>query len=456
MRILFVLGDTVYFRFVDGVVRELARDGADVTVLSNGPPSVAIQRCLQAWPNLRYGRLRQVTGPIGRGIRFLRDFCSYVHWLAPERRWSPFLRRRWLRLFPAPLRDLIRLVGVPRFEALLGRLPWLASFLKWAEARVPCESTVLRSLSRLAPDVVVGMPVIFPGSHELEYLKAAQQLGIATVVQVASWDNLSMKGTFHLDPDAVLVWNEIQRDEASRLHGLDPAKVHVTGAPSFDEWFTPHYRIDRTAFCRRAGLDPERPYCIYLESSNASGDERPLIAALAHRLTATGVSSRLQLLVRPHPKKANRWDHFAFKDVVVWPRGGVFADLFETRQDYYNSLAHACAAVGVNTSAFIEATILDRPCISLTVDRHRYFQEELLHFHYLLDAGFLYTASDAAGCVALLDRLLAGEDDRQSARRAFVESFVRPIPPGQTGARTVADSLWRVLERHRARLPLAA
>ena len=40
-----------------------------------------------------------------------------------------------------------------------------------------------------------------------------------------------------IQPDQVIVWNETQKREAVRLHGVAPDRVRVTGAQLFDDWF---------------------------------------------------------------------------------------------------------------------------------------------------------------------------------------------------------------------------
>ena len=63
------------------------------------------------------------------------------------------------------------------------------------------------------------------------------------------------------------------------------------------------------------------------------------------------------ILVRPHPSRMKEWEHIdasAERDVVVWGRNPVDA---EARTDYFDSLFHSAAVVGLNTSAFLEAGI---------------------------------------------------------------------------------------------------
>ena len=63
----------------------------------------------------------------------------------------------------------------------------------------------------------------------------------------------------------------LERDparEARDIHGIPTERVVVTGAQCFDQWFewTPRPREE---FCPRVGLDPERPYLLYVAGSLA-------------------------------------------------------------------------------------------------------------------------------------------------------------------------------------------
>ena len=49
-----------------------------------------------------------------------------------------------------------------------------------------------------------------------------------------SWDNPTTKGPFPLQPDKVIVWNDIMRQEILDYQKIDPRKVIPAGVPQFD------------------------------------------------------------------------------------------------------------------------------------------------------------------------------------------------------------------------------
>ena len=100
-------------------------------------------------------------------------------------------------------------------------------------------------------------------------------------------------------------------------------------------------------------------------------------------------------------------------------------------QSLYDSLHHSSAVVGLNTSAMIEAGILDKAVLTLVMEEFAGGQEGTLHFHYLRAAngGLLHEAHGFDEHVGQLSTALrggAGSDGAGDQARRFVERFVRP------------------------------
>jgi hypothetical protein len=115
----------------------------------------------------------------------------------------------------------------------------------------------------------------------------------------------------------------------------------------------------------------------------------------------------------------------------------------DNRIDFYDSLYHAAAVVGVNTSAMIEAAIIGRSVLSLHVPEFARTQEGTLHFHHLLpeNGGFLSFATTLDEHVKqLADRLRNPEASAAEARR-FVSSFIRPHGIDRPATPIVADAI---------------
>jgi hypothetical protein len=84
------------------------------------------------------------------------------------------------------------------------------------------------------------------------------------------------------------------------------------------------------------------------------------------------------------------------------------------------------AVVGVNTTAMIEAAVVDKPCVTILTERYQATQTGRGHFQHLLKADFLETANGFSESASLIERILVGEDEKAGNRRKFVLEFVRP------------------------------
>jgi hypothetical protein len=263
-------------------------------------------------------------------------------------------------------------------------------------------------------------------------VRCARRRGINSVLAVGSWDHLTTKGLIHELPDRIVVWNEMQRVEAAELHGAQPEQVVATGAQAYDHWFGYKPSEAREAFCARIGLPAVRPYLLYMCSS-------PFIAPYevdvvrrwirAIRESGDATLRTAGVLVRPHPQNAAQWtdvDLSALGAAAIWPRAGANPVGLDARRDYYDSMHHAHAVVGVNTSALIESGIVGRPVFSFRVPELSGTQEGTLHFRHLTRGGLLQLAGTLPEHVSQLQRSFESIEQERERVRRFVQSFVRP------------------------------
>jgi hypothetical protein len=119
----------------------------------------------------------------------------------------------------------------------------------------------------------------------------------------------------------------------------------------------------------------------------------------------------------------------------------------EGREDYFESLYYSAAVVGITTSAFLEAAVVDRPVMSFHADDLRAEHEESLHFRHLADPehGLLTMASSLEEHERQVARVLTGSTtDLLLRQRRFVDRFVRPRGRDVPATRIVADALERL------------
>jgi hypothetical protein len=232
-------------------------------------------------------------------------------------------------------------------------------------------------------------------------------------------------------PDRILVWNELQKQEAVELQRLPASRIRLTGAPAYDHWFDREPSRPREAFCAEVGLDPAKPIVLYVCSAQfVARNEVPFIRRWIAAVRAQGgVLSDAGLLIRPHPRNTDQWQGEPIDEpgVVVWPALGEEPIEEESRSHYFDSIHHSAAVVGINTSAQIEAAIVDRPVHTILAEEFRRTQLGTLHFPYLIadDFGHLFAAATLEEHAALLEGSL--ELSASDRNERFLLRFVRPF-----------------------------
>jgi hypothetical protein len=442
MRVLFVMRHPGYVRNFASVVDELASRGHDVHVGFESPtarwldvdplqPLYERHAALSSGTTPAVGRTRRSL--LARGLRSSRDYLRYLDDVYRD---APRLRERAGRRVPRAVRSFPGVGSRPVRRAL-------GAALGSAERRVPRSRAVARYLDEQRPDVVLVTPLLALGSPQVDYVREAKRAGVPTALAVASWDNLTNKGVLHELPDAVIVWNEAQREEAVRLLDVPGERVVVTGAQCYDQWFEQRPSSSREEFCRRVGLAPERPFVLYLCSSPfVAPDEvsfvRRWLTALRAAPPPVGEAG---VLVRPHPQNAAQWAEAEPDGAVVWPRAGDDPVDEAGRTDYFDSIAHAAAVVGINTSGMIEAAVVGRPVLTVLAAEFAGSQRGTLHFEHIAgERGTVHVARDLDEHVAQLADAIAGRLDDER-RAAFVRRFVRPLGLDEPATPRFADAV---------------
>jgi len=451
MKILFVIRSIYQFSYVESIVKSLDNRGHAITLLfdkkwSENYSLQIAENFLSNLNNTQMGWSLQRTDSWRKLIFWMRELRSYVSYLRrPDQ--SKYYRMRWKRYLPKPLR---KVAGSLPVRYLLSRdtvFGWLTRF----EKHVPPDPKILESLRHKKPDVVVVTPMIQRFSEEVEYAKAAIEAGIPTVVPSLSWDVLTTKGLFHIIPDLLLAWNDVQRTEANEIHGIENDHILITGSPFFDKWFEiDELKEGRSSFCRRVGLNPAKPYLLYLGSSkNIAEDETWLVHEIINKIKCHPDSKfrELSFLVRPHPTNTKHYARLENSGAIVWPKEGALPQEKNSQRDFYNSVIHSTLAAGINTSGMIDAIIIGKPCLTIMPSRYRRTQLQAAHFKYLLDADVLEVTKNSDAAIKTIGKILDGKDMRLVQRQQFIHRFARPLGMHRTVGNIAAQVIEMMAKR---------
>ncbi len=454
MKILFVTWHFGCLRNFEGALAELAARGHQVHLAATQHESQGglqlVERLASANANITIGWTPSVGSQSDRDVaERVRLGLDYLRYLDPAYANAPRLRTRAEERAP---RGVLWMLKGPlsRRAAFRGRL---ATALRAIERALAVDPAIEAYLAEQAPDVVLFTPLIGLGTPEVEYLAAASRLGLRTVFSVWSWDNLSSKSLLRDMPDAVTVWNETQKQEALALHGVPPDRVVVTGAQCFDHWFGREPSRSREELCAALSLSAHKPHILYVCSAlfRGSPSEAAFVRqwALAIRGATDPNLRDVPIVVRPHPSRTAEWREVSLDDlgdVVVFGGNPVTP---EARSDYFDSLYHSAAVVGLNTSAMLEAGIAGKPVLTVLLPELADNQEGTLHFHYLLDpsSGLLHAARSVQAHLAQLAAVLADPVGATARSERFVGHFIRPFGGDVTGTSRFVAAIEQVLAK---------
>ena len=439
LRILFFVHNLGKTRHFNGVIERLAKRGHTVILaaaakrsgVKTGRKGTRVETV--ACPTHRVDRWKTLAPT----LRLVRD---YLRFFEPAYVGASKLSERAAAHTPAAWRDVIqRHPWLHRHARLVGRL------LGLAEAALPSERYFELFIAYHEPDLVVVTPLVDFGSYQTDYVKAAHRLGIPVAFAPFSWDNLTNRGLIRVQPDRVLVWNEVQKREAIELHGVSPDRVVVTGAARFDDFYELQPSTSREEFCGVSGLDPSRPFLLYgCSSPFVAPREVEFVRRWIEevRKSADPLMVTAGILVRPHPVHDDQWRDVSFAElpnVAIWR----LPTFMNADQGLYDSLHHATALVGLNTSAMLEASIVGRGVLTVLAPEFSGGQEHTLHFQYLRreKGGPVSTAVDFDEHRRHLEIALHTPGKLGKRASKFATSFLRPNGPYRRVDRFVVNEL---------------
>jgi len=432
VKILFGALHFGYYRNFESVIVSLAERGHSIHLSADEPEGLGgqalVDRLTARYPGITASMTPSLDEVawfrLARRVRIGRDYVRFH-----EPHFERFAKAR-IHLADRVPRAVYRVMhskwgGRPACRAVA------TGALAGIERLLPISSELLAYVRQHDPDLVLLASVTAWRTPQIDLLRAAQADGRRTGICVFSWDHLSSKALLRVKADRVFVWNETQRQEAISWHGVAPERIVVTGAQCYDHWFGRRPSRERDEFCRGVGLDPARPFLLYACSvMTPDPHEVDFVLRWIHAVRAS-TDPRLRdvgLLIRPHPERMEEWegvDVSRFGNVALFGRNPVSP---EAKDDYFDSLFHSHAVVGLVTSAFVEAAVVGRKVYTVMLPEYRMYQEGVAHFHYLLEVegGLLETSRSFEEHLARLAAAVTAPLARDARNVRFVQAFVRP------------------------------
>jgi hypothetical protein len=291
-------------------------------------------------------------------------------------------------------------------------------------------STLRRRLERERPALVLSNLQM---QSATPFIVLAQRLGLTVVGYVGSWDHTVGKGVIWNGLDRYVVQNDAMREDLVRYHGVERARVVVTGWPQADVF---HRERPRAAFDELVagyGLDPSKPLVVVMGNTPTNMPyEGRFFVRLLTWWAESGADGRFSLLFRPHPRDRDWRTRFAA--ALDRPGAAVQAPSFTDLEALATLLHHADAVVANAGTVLLDALVNDRPAVCVLYDEgsppgESWAAKSVVGEHYrdVASSGAFYEARSFDEVVAGIERCLRDPGELRQRRRAVVERVVGPV-----------------------------
>ena len=452
--VLFQLASPGYLRMYGSTIQVLAERGHTVLLSYDDaekrrdPAAAAFERLpgVEVVPPLP-----PAARPHEDRIARRRAAADYLRYLDRRFAGAPYLRRRLDKYLQGGWRALARLpYGTPGAGA--ARRLVLAQ-----ERRVPSDPGVERALSAHAPDAVLVTPLIGRSERnrrQTDTVKAARRLGIPVAFGVAELGPSDDEGGPQGRPGRGV---RLERDPAARRGRAARARGGADrrhGRAALGSMVRP-CALDRPGGVLRASRPASSPYVLWVGSSpnvapRRAGDRArpPLAGGAARRRGAgrrrrVGPASPLRRRCRgPRSTSApGRRSHRATPPALPMTEADEAL--------YFDSIHHAAAVVGINTSAMVESFVQRRPVLTIRAAEFRETQAaRCTSASFRCRGGCLADRGDLEEHAPAARAWTLPPDRRRRSRASCASSSARS---GSTGRRRRS---WRT--RSSASLPAAS
>ncbi len=306
-------------------------------------------------------------------------------------------------------------------------------------------------------------------------LREAAQRGVQTMGMIVGWDNPSSYAIPGAPMNWVNCWSEKQKDELMTGSDWPETAIHIGGIPSYDGYFRQIWQMDRDAYFKLHGLDPERKLLSFACSFITFSPNYQDIEAIAELVAADELAQPSQLIIRLHPNHfmdeplfsgerekiralARRLPHVhVIEPVALGGDLGYYSG--EDMPEKSSMMAHSDVFMTVYSTMVVEEAIHDRPILSVCIDSPGGWNQpgkfslalseigEWPTHQRFIQAGAGKVAKDKAQLKALINECLLSPEKDSAARRRFIEQETT-FTDGSAGRRT-AEFVLSVLSGER-------
>jgi hypothetical protein len=356
-----------------GVAGGLVRQGGQITLITpNAEETYFREECEREQVSLI-----QEPGSAGRVADWFRAYRPYL--LDNVMNNVALKTKHVLRSEKYPF----RCSAMALINRTVAQRPFFRRCSKRLEIRLNRSKKVHALLSKLDPQLLI-LSTPF-GTEDTLYLLHARDLGITTVCQVLSWDNITSKGTPLLMPDYFISWGPIMTDEIVNLYYFPRNKIYECGVPHFDVYHQQGQFKRSDVIAKNFGLPTDRPYIFYgMVAPYSCPNELDILGWLVERINNIAFNKPCSLIIRPHPQTisgiyARDCDDLDRLKSLAGPNVALDIppvlserlawDLPKSDMHHLAGLiARSAMCLNANSTLCLDACVLDKPVINIAFD----------------------------------------------------------------------------------------
>ena len=135
-------------------------------------------------------------------------------------------------------------------------------------------------------------------------------------------------------------------------------------------------------------------------------------------------------------------DHAHLDQVALWRTEDTEPATEQAKNEYFDTVHHARAVVGLNSTSLIETAIIGRPALSMLTPEYAPSQEGTMHFELIAGPdGMLIVGRSWEEHLDQLARVLEDPDADKQRRLRFVHRFIRPYGLDAEATGIVVDAI---------------
>ena len=292
-------------------------------------------------------------------------------------------------------------------------------------------------------------------------LREAKKRDIKTVGLINSWDKITSRCMIRLLPDKLIVHNEIIKREAIKYAEMPEKDIEVTGIPHYDIFINSR-ATQRSEFCRRFGLDPEKRFLVFCPLGKRYGDiDLEILDILLDFKNKKLLPEDVEIMVRFPPNDTVDINSFKARGVPFYQPGIRFAVGNERRVEWdmdeednqilFDTLFHCSLLICQASSLAIDASVFDKPIINFKIKSERNILPPrdgnwlygLNHYQYILYSGGVQLVTTKDEFLKWINKYLTDPKIDARGRKKIREEQCWKLD-GQAGRR-VTNSILKML-----------